>query len=168
MLTWAGLGSFLGFAVAAGLYSPRGGENYIYLIYVGLALGLAAGAKYPVRTRASAYAFPIGFMATSILAGLWMVKSTAQNDIYAFLAVVAVVLVITGSSGFLDMFLTPITYFGGFVLAMLVFRGYQPLQGSEGAVMGLFMVGVMGSILAFLAVFSRWLFEASKSIVVRR
>ncbi len=94
------------------------------------------GVRYPVNTRASAYAFPpLGFAATTSLAGLWMVGGDlSSSEVYAFLAVVvAMMMLVGGTSGFLDMFLVPLTYFGGFTVAMLTFRGYPPpLQASEG------------------------------------
>ena len=164
VLTWAGVGSFAGFAIAVAMYSPRGNENFVYLIYAGMLLGALLGVRYPIESRASAYAFPLGFAATSLLAGLWMVKPVASNDIYAFLAIVMAAMILVGASGFFDMFLVPLTYFGGFAVAMLTFKGYQPLQGTEGAVVGLFTVGVMGAILAFFAVFGRWAFTAARNI----
>jgi len=154
----------VGFAIAVALYSPKGSENFVYLIYVGVAAGVILGLRYPIESRASAYAFPLGFLATSLLAGLWMVKSVAFNDLYILLALVVLLLILIGPLNLLDMFLVPVTYFGGFSVAMLVFRGYEPLQGSEGAVMGLFMSGVMGAILAFFAVLGRWAFSAAKNI----
>ncbi|NJE75820.1 hypothetical protein [Thermococcus sp. ES12] len=164
ILTWAGVGSFLGFIMAVAMYSPMGNENFVYLIYAGMLLGALIGARYPIESRASAYAFPLGFAATSLLAGLWMVKPVASRDIYAFLAIVIVTMMFVGASGFFDMFLVPVTYFGGFAVAMLVFKGYQPLQGTEGAVVGLFTIGVMGAILAFFAVFGRWAFNMARNI----
>lgn len=162
VLTWSGIGSFTGFLIAVALYSLRNIGNFVYLIYVGVLVGALLGLKYPVESRASAYSFPMGFLATSLLAGVWMVKSVSSLDLYLFLGIVTLILIIIGSNSLLDMFLVPITYFGGFSVAMLAFRGYEPLQGSEGAVMGLFVVGVMGAILAFFAVLGRWGFEKAK------
>ncbi|WP_258084534.1 hypothetical protein [Thermococcus thermotolerans] len=164
VLTWAGIGAFIGFAIAVGMYSPMKNENFVYLIYIGMLAGALLGMRYPTDTRASAYAFPLGFAATTLLAGLWMVKAVGSSDVYAFLAVVVAVMILIGANGFLDMFLVPLTYFGGFTVAMLTFKGYQPLQGSEGAVVGLFTVGVMGAILAFFGVFGRWAFTMAKNI----
>ena len=163
VLTCSGVGAFLGFTIAVWFYS-RGDESLVYIIYAGMLAGALLGVRYPVETKASAYAFPLGFFSTSLLAGLWTVKDVEPSDLYAFLALVVVALIIAGPSGFLDMFLVPLSYFGGFAVAMLAFKGYQPLQGTEGAVMGLFMVGVMGSILGFFAVLGRWAFGAAKKL----
>ena len=164
VLTWAGIGAFIGFSIAVGMYSPMKNENFVYLIYIGMMAGALLGMRYPADTRASAYAFPLGFTATTLLAGLWMVKAAGPSDVYAFLAVVVAAMILVSANGFLDMFLVPITYFGGFTVAMLTFKGYQSLQGSEGAVVGLFTVGIMGAILAFFAVFGRWAFAMAKNI----
>ncbi|NJE46539.1 hypothetical protein E3E35_03725 [Thermococcus sp. GR7] len=164
ILTWSGLGSFIGFAMAVALYSPTGSENFIYLIYAGMLLGAFLGFRHPLETRAAAYSFPLGFLVTSMLAGLWMVRDVKPDEVYIFLAAVMVTLVLIESRNFLDMFLVPLTYFGGFAVAMLVFKGYQPLQRTEGAVTSLFVVGVMGAILAFFAVFARWTFTKAKNI----
>ncbi|NJE31033.1 hypothetical protein E3E38_08255 [Thermococcus sp. 18S1] len=165
LLAWAGVGSFIGFAVAVAMYSPRAGnEGFVYLIYVGLLAGALLSLRYPVNVRASAYAFPMGFLATSLLAGLWAVRDVGPSGAYAFIAVVMAVMIIVGPSSYLDMFLVPLSYFGGFAVAMLAFKGYEPLQGTEGAVASLFVVGVMGAVLAFFAVFARWAFEVARSI----
>ncbi|ASJ07023.1 hypothetical protein [Thermococcus pacificus] len=165
LLTWAGVGSFVGFAIAVSLYSSSGeNEKAVYLIYAGLVAGILLSLKYRLELRASASAFPLGFLATSLLAALWMVTNVDPARIYAFIAVVMAVLMTIGPENYLDMFLAPLSYFGGFAVAMLTFKGYEPLQGTEGAVMSLFVVGVMGAILVFFALFARWAFEMARNI----
>ncbi len=44
VLTWAGVGAFVGFVVAVGMYSPTNNENFAYLIYVGMIVGGAFGS----------------------------------------------------------------------------------------------------------------------------
>ncbi|ASJ09767.1 hypothetical protein A3L11_07450 [Thermococcus siculi] len=165
LLAWAGVGSFLGFVIAVSLYSPGGGDDRaVYMIYAGLIAGVLLSTRYRLSTRASAYAFPLGFLATSLLAGLWMVRDVSTAGVYGFIAAVMVAMIIIGPGSYLDMFLVPLSYFGGFAVAMLTFKGYEPIQGTEGAVMSLFMVGVMGAVLAFFATFARWAFEMAKNI----
>lgn len=165
LLTWAGVGSFIGFAIAVSLYSLNGeNERVVYMIYAGLVAGILLSLKYRLELKASASAFPLGFLATSLLAALWMVTDVSSTGIYAFIALVMAAVIIIGPENYMDMFIAPLSYFGGFAVAMLTFRGYEPLQGEAGAVMSLFMVGVMGAILVFFALFARWAFEMAKSI----
>ncbi|AFL94345.1 hypothetical protein CL1_0130 [Thermococcus cleftensis] len=168
-MSWTGVGAFVGFALAVAFYSPESGnEGFVYLIYVGLLAGLLVGARHTLRTRATALAFPLGFLATSLLAAAWAVHDVGPSGAYAFIAAVMAAMIIIGPSNYLDMFLAPLSYFGGFATAMLVFKGYEPLQGTEGAVASLFVVGVMGAILAFFALFARWAFEVARSLPRRR
>jgi len=165
LLTWAGVGSFLGFVIAVLLYSPDGGsDNVVHLIYAGLVAGILLSLRYRLELKASALSFPLGFLATSLLAALWTKVEVESEGVYALIAAVMIVLVILGPENYLDMFLAPLGYFGGFAVAMLTFRGYEPLQGKPGAVMSLFMIGVMGAILVFFALFARWAFEMAKNI----
>lgn len=167
ILTGAGIGSFLGFIVAVALYSTLNNDGSVYLIYVGMLIGALLGIRYRIEVNASAYSFPFGFAVTVILAGIWMVRDVRPTEVYLFLAAVMTIMLFIKSEGLLDMFLVPITYFGGFTVAMLAFKGYQPLQEMEGAVVSLFVVGVMGAILAFFAVFARWAFTKAKKIPLR-
>jgi hypothetical protein len=165
LLTWAGIGSFVGFSLAVSLYTTNPeNEMAVYLIYAGLLAGILLSVRYRLELNASAYAFPLGFLATSLLAGLWMIQSASSTVVYVFIASVMAILAIIGPKNYLDMFLAPLSYFGGFAVAMLTFKGYEPLQGEEGAVMSLFVVGVMGAILVFFALFARWAFEVARHI----
>ncbi|WP_232462869.1 hypothetical protein [Thermococcus sp. P6] len=167
VLTWAGVGAFLGFAIAVGLYSATGNENFVYLIYLGTLLGGLLGVRYPMEMQASPFAFLLGFLATSLLAVLWTVTDIGTAGMYAFLAVVMALMMLSGFSCFLDMFLAPLTYVGGFGVAMLTFRGYPSLHGSEGAIAGLFTAGIMGAIVVFFGVFARWAFIAARNVTRR-
>ncbi|WP_297463293.1 hypothetical protein [Thermococcus sp.] len=164
LLTWAGIGSFTGFAMAVPLYSLTGNGKAVFAVYAGLLLGVILGRKRKLELRASALAFPLGFLATTLLAAVTMVTKPGSLPLYLLLAVVMGTMIIIGPENYLDMFLAPLSYFGGFAVGMLTFRGYEPLQGQPGAVMGLFLLGVMGATLVFFGLFARWAFEVARNI----
>ncbi len=162
-LLMSGVGSFVGFLVAVLLYEPLKNESMVYLIPVGLLIGLFLSGKLKLGFRASPYAFPLGILVALLLVFLW-VPSTSLMPLYLALGVTVGAMLYLRPSNLWDSFLVPITYIGGFVLVMLLVKNYPPVRENEYAVPVLFSVAGSGAVLAFLSSLARWGFEFARKL----
>lgn len=156
-LAFAGLGITVSFLVVVAFFHPATSMKTLTPIYI---TGLFAGAVYGgVRkgANASGVAFVLGFVITVLLNYLWMYHPLTFSYSLAFLAVVIVGMFMVEGKSNLDIGLVPFSYFGGFILGMLIFMNSH-LGEIEGAVMSVMVTGVVGAFVALFMSLLRALF----------
>jgi len=159
---FAGLGSFLGFLIAVLLYEPLENESMVYLIFVGLTVGVLASLKFEVEFNASAYAFPLGVFTAAVLAFFWVPGKAGMAPFYIAFGVTMGAMIYAKPAGLKDTFLVPLTYLGGFVLVMLLVKDYPAVSENRYAVPVLFSAAGSATALAFFASLARWGFDFTR------
>ncbi|AMQ19215.1 hypothetical protein [Thermococcus peptonophilus] len=159
VLTYFGLGAFLGFLVVFFGYAPS--RDYLsYSILLGAAVGVALGL-YLGRTEFSVApaASLMGVVFTAVLILSWAYGGGVKSLDYIFAFLALVVAFVTKPTDLSDAILGFSNYVGGFAAALLLFRGFEPFQEAEG---GLFsVIKGSGRIALFLVsgALMRWGFE---------
>jgi len=161
-LVFAGVGSFLGFLIAVLLYEPLKNESMVYLIVVGLAVGVLASVKFEVELEASSYAFLLGIFTALILVLLWVPARAGMTPLYLAMGITMGTMIYAKPSGLKDTFLVPIAYLGGFVVVMLLMKNYPPVRDNEYAVPVLFSAAGSATALAFFSSLARWGFDFAR------
>ena len=156
-LAFAGLGITISFLVIVAFFHPATSMRTLMPIYL---TGLFAGAVYGGLRKganASGVAFVLGLMVTVLLNYLWMYHPLTFGYSMAFLAVVILGMFMVEGKSDLDIGLVPFSYFGGFILGMLIFMNAH-LGEIEGAAMSVMVTGVAGAFVALFMSLLRALF----------
>ncbi len=161
-LVFAGLGSFLGFFIAVLLYEPLKNESMVYLIFIGVVVGVLLSTGFKIELEASSYAFLLGIITALILVIVWVGANAGMLPVYVVLGMTVGVMIYAKPAGLKDTALVPITYLGGFVLVMLLMKDYPPVRDNEYAVPVLFSVAGSATALAFFSSLARWGFEFAR------
>ncbi len=147
-LAFAGLGITVSFLVIVMLFHPSTSMSTLTPIYL---IGLFTGAVYGGIKKggyASGVAFILGLTITVLLNYLWMYKPLTLAYSLAFLGIVIVGMFMVEGKSNLDIGMIPFSYFGGFILGMLLFMNTH-LGEIEGAAMSVMLTGVAGAFVAF-------------------
>ncbi|NJE09103.1 hypothetical protein E3E31_11325 [Thermococcus sp. M39] len=144
ILGFGGLGMTLSFFLIVLLYPSYTAMEKLMPIYLaGMLLGCMLGI-FKAKLNASGYAFILGFSITAMLYLIWLHFPFTMAYSFAFLALVVFVMWIVESTSTLDIAIVPFAYFGGFILASLVFRNVE-MHKIEGSIMSIVLVGVAGA-----------------------
>jgi hypothetical protein len=166
-----GLGAFFGFLMAILLYEPLQKNWMIYLVYVGLLAGMVAGIRFQKQLppfQASPYAFLLGIITSLLLVFLWVPGNAGPAALYLALGLTLGSMLFIKPSSFMDVAIVPLTYLGGFVLVILIFKDYPLLSEREFAIPILFSVAGSATSLAFFGSLARWGYEFARSLVGSR
>ncbi|MBO8174573.1 MAG: hypothetical protein H0Z18_04880 [Thermococcus sp.] len=149
ILGFGGLGMTLSFFLIVLLYPSYTAMERLMPIYLaGMFLGCILGI-FKAKLNASGYAFILGFLITVMLYVIWMHFPFTMAYSFAFLALVIFVMWIVESTSTLDIAVVPFAYFGGFILASLIFRNVE-MHKIEGSIMSIVLVGVAGAGISLL------------------
>ncbi|HDH45342.1 MAG TPA: hypothetical protein ENG66_08200 [Thermococcus sp.] len=157
-LGYGGLGVTLSFLLIVLFYPPYTAMNILIPIYIaGLFLGGSFGALKG-KVKASGYAFLVGFLLTIALYILWL--KIEFSMLYSFSLLVAVVFVMgfVSAESTLDVSIVPFAYFGGFVLANLLFMNSE-ISEIEGSTVSIVLVGIAGTVIATVVIFLKSFLE---------
>ncbi len=149
ILGFGGLGITLSFFLIVMVYPSYTAIEKLMPLYLG---GLILGGIFGMvkgNINASGYAFILGFLITTILHILWISFPFKVSYAFAFLALVVFVMWIVESTSTLDIAIVPFAYFGGFILAAILFRNVE-MYKIEGSVMSIVLVGVVGAGISLL------------------
>jgi len=157
-LGYGGLGVTLSFLLIVLFYPPYTAMDTLIPIYIA---GLFLGGSFGVlkgKVRASGYAFLVGFFLTLILYILWL--KVEFSMLYSFSLLVAVVFVmgLVSAESTLDVSIVPFAYFGGFILANLLFMNSK-ISEIEGSAISIVLVGVAGTVIATVVIFLKSFLE---------
>jgi len=144
ILGFGGLGMSLSFFLIVLLYPSYTAMEKLMPIYIGGLLSGCILGIFKAKLNASGYAFILGFSITVMLYLVWMHFPFTMAYSFAFLAMVVLVMWIVESTSTLDIAISPFAYFGGFILASLIFRNAEMYE-IEGSIMSIVLVGVTGA-----------------------
>ncbi|WP_048148610.1 hypothetical protein [Palaeococcus ferrophilus] len=126
--------------------------------------GLFLGSR--LRLVSSAIAVFMGFLSTVVLYTLWLTVGFKLSASLALAAGAGLALIYFLPTGILDVLLTPMAYFGGFILGNLPFA-HTRIGGIEGALQSIVLAGLLGAMVAMGAAIFRFVGEASKEALRR-
>ncbi|AHF80344.1 hypothetical protein [Thermococcus paralvinellae] len=162
ILGFGGLGVTLSFFLIVLLYPSYTAMEKLMPIYLGgMLFGCILGI-FKAKLNASGYAFILGFSITAMLYLIWMHFPFTMVYSFAFLAIVVFVMWIVESKSTLDITVVPFAYFGGFILANLIFRNVE-MYKIEGSIMSVVLVGVAGAGVSLIMGLFRAFMEISQS-----
>ncbi len=161
-MAFAGLGITISFLVIVALFHPSTSMKTLTPIYL---TGLFAGALYGAARKganASGVAFALGLTITVLLNYLWIYRPLTFGYSLAFLVIVIVGMFMVEGKSDLDIALVPFSYFGGFILGMLLFMNVH-LGEIDGAAMSVMVTGVAGAVVALFMSLLRAFFGMFRS-----
>lgn len=152
------------FLLMVSFYPSLGLGTSVAIYGIAFLAGLLMGRK--LRLVSSAIAVFMGFLSTVVLYVLWLTVGFKLTASLALAAGAGLALIYFLPTGILDVLLTPMAYFGGFVFGNLLFA-HTGIGGVEGAVRSIVFAGVLGTMVAMGAAIFRFVGEASKEAFQR-
>ncbi|KPU63528.1 hypothetical protein EP1X_04135 [Thermococcus sp. EP1] len=150
-LGYGGAGVTLSFLLIVLIYPPYTPTRTLLPIYgLGLFLGGVLGS-YKGKLNASGYAFIVGFLLTLILHLLWIKIEFSMLYSFSLLVIVVFVMGLVSAEDTLDVSIVPFAYFGGFVLASLIFMNFNMYEIS-GAIQSITLTGISGAVIATVVI----------------
>jgi len=160
-LTFAGVGAFFGFLLAALAYAPIENQLFAYGIYLGLVLGaffgLRASEEWDFRT--SAVSFVLGIVVTLILALWWVGRGISAMFANVMLGIILGTSLLVKPTNFTDALLSPATYLGGASAVLLLLKSYEAFQAVEHGVTSILIFTGSAMVVVFSGALGRWGFE---------
>ncbi|WP_461865479.1 hypothetical protein [Thermococcus sp.] len=162
-LAFAGVGITISFVLIVMSFHPSTSMDTLIPVYL---VGLLGGAFYGAigkrgGVNASGVAFILGLTITVLLNLLWRYRPLTLGYSIAFLVIVIVGMFMVESKSDLDIALIPFSYFGGFIVGMLLFMNVH-LAEVEGAVMSVMVTGVIGAFVSLVVALLRVMFNLRK------
>lgn len=164
VLTYFGLGSFLGFLVVFFGYAPS--RDYMaYSILLGAAVGVVLGMYFgPAGFRVAPAASLMGAVFTVVLVLSWAYGGGVKSLDYLLAVLALMAAFVIKPSDLNDALLGFSNYVGGFAVVLFLFRSFEPFQEAE---VGLFsVIKSSGRMALFLVLGSlmRWGLERFRRI----
>ncbi len=128
----------------------------------GIAIGALVGWLSKPVTNTSAFAYPLGILVAFTLGALWFTSNATLTATITITAAAVGALYLTTPVGFTDVVLTPVTYFGGMLTALMVLGSVESLWETQGALLSITLSGIFGAVLAFFVAMFRFLVDAYK------
>lgn len=157
-LGYSGLGLTTSFLIILLIYPPYTSTRVLLPIYgLGLFFGALFGL-YKGKANAGGYAFIVGFILTILLHVLWIKTEFSLTYSFSLLMVVVFVMGLVSAEDSLDVSIVPFAYFGGFILANLLFMNFN-MYGIDGAVQSIILTGIAGAVIATVVIFLKSFLE---------
>ncbi|WP_297438402.1 hypothetical protein [Thermococcus sp.] len=158
VMSGAGAGMTLAFLVVVKFLSTSAGiRGSLPFFLAGITLGALVGWTSKPVTNASAFAYPLGILVAFVLGALWFTGNATLTATLTITAAAVGALYLTAPLGFTDAALTPITYFGGMLTALMILGSVESLWETPGALLSINLSGIFGAVLAFFVVMFRFL-----------
>lgn len=149
----------LAFLIMASFYPSIELGTSVVVYAVSFLIGAFLGRG--MRLVSSAIALFMGFLSTITLYALWLTVGFKLSASLAVAAGAGLALIYFLPTGIVDVLLTPMAYFGGFIAGNLPFA-HTRIGGIEGAIQSIVLAGLLGAMVAMGAAIFRFVGEASK------